>query len=195
MTAHRSKLALIRRSAALCALLCSLTLISPPARALPFVKVGPTVGYGVGLIDQAEDLNQSLTTVVVGASALLDIPVVKVEVDLLYLMRTYETESTLAQDFNLKTESTLSFISVPVIVRYNLSPIPLFDLGIGGGYERRFAMGDDAGDNSERSFLPLSARADFKVPLLASLGVEARFAYDLSDLAEHDLMLLAHVAF
>lgn len=194
MTRPQHQVFLINISITLSALLCSAVSVSPHACALPFVKVGPTVGYGVGIIPQAEDINESITTVVVGGAALLDIPVVKIEIDLLYLMQSYEVESTLGV-INTTSTSTYSSLSIPVIARYNLSPIPLFDLGIGAGYEYRFNIGDDARDTSQSTYIPISARADFKVPMLASLGVETRFSYDLGDLSRHDFMLLAHIAF
>ena len=105
------------------------------------------------------------------------------------------TVTTSYQPMKSESEQTLDFLSIPVILRYNISPIPLLDLAFGGGYERRFVVSDGSDDGLELNYIPLSVRADIKVPMLASLGVEGRFSYQLGDSDVHDLMLFAHIAF
>ena len=162
--------------------------------ALPFVKVGPVVGYGTGIIDEAEGVDQTFNNFAFGVSALLDIPVIKLEVDFLYMNSTLETQTTQGM-MTVTSDTQTNLISIPLIVRYNLSPIPLFDLGFGGGYERRFNLDDEDSDEAEFNYVPLSVRADFSVPMLASVGVEGRFSYHLADDPIHEAMLFVHAAF
>lgn len=200
-----SDLSSSRRCAALSlslALTLALTsIMSSPAQthAIPFVKKGFTVAYGVGMADDQEGVESEISYFAGGLSLMLDIPVIKIELNTLYLNRSSDVEFKSAA-LNMIVDPdpiTDHYISIPLIARFNLSPIPLLDLGIGAGYERRFYLGDkDEGDESgELNYVPFSLRADIKVPMVVGFGLETRFSYHIADNPVHDFMLLGHITF
>ena len=204
MIQQHTQFTLLKRAHLIALTLLSASLLSlssaSTAHAIPFLKQGVVIGYGFGLPEEVEGLEQEISNFAIGGSVMLDIPVVKLELNVLYLGQTItnRVESELA---NTDASEVIgdsdpvesSFLSIPVIARFNLSPIPLLDFGIGAGYERRFYLGD--GEADELNYVPLSARADFKVPFVASLGIEARFSYHLADNPVHDFMAFGHVSF
>ena len=172
--------------------LLSLSHLPKNAEALPFVDLGPKVGYGLGVftgLDDDADLSVDLWSL--GLAATVDLVMVQLEANLLYLNATTNTAEI--PGVTEGNKATSSFFAVPVIGRVDISPIPMFKLAFGGGYERRFAMGDDA-DGAELNYLPLSLRTDIKVPLVGSAGLEGRFNYQLGDedVKTHEFMIYIH---
>ncbi len=160
-------------------------LLSPSnAEALPFVDTGLKIGTGV---DVGGDDNVETNNFAIGAAASFDLVMVQLEINALYLNKT--SKVTVA---GLSAESDASFFAVPIIGRVDISPLPMLKLAVGGGYERRFYMGD--GDAPELNFLPLSVRGDIKVPLVGSFGIEGRFNMNLTDAntKAHELMVFIH---
>ena len=178
--------------------LCLSTLLSlshspKSAEAIPFLDIGPKLGYGVGLLTGVdENTDTSVSLVTGGLAASIDLVMLQLEVDLLYLRAT--TESSF-EVLGVETTSSFksSFFSVPIIGRLDISPIPMVKLAVGGGYERRFNLDDDNGD-SELNYLPLSIRSDLSIPLVGAAGVEARFNYQMgdNDVKAHEFMIFIH---
>lgn len=153
------------------------------AEALPFVDLGAKVGVGTGMItgNNATDTEVKLRSF--GLAGSLDLVLAQLEVNVLYHTLTMGSES---KDTN--------FLAIPVIGRVDISPIPMFKLAVGGGYERRFYMEDKDGVDPELNYIPLSARADLKVPLIGTFGLETRFNYQLGDKDSkvHEFMIFIH---
>lgn len=175
-------------------------LTASTSHAIPFLKQGAVVGYGFGMAEEIEGIESEISNFAVGGSVMLDIPVVKLELNVLYLNQTItsrlENEAVNAIVTGIAGEPDpieSSFLSIPLIARFNMSPIPLLDFGIGGGYERRFYLGDGKAD--ELNYIPLSARADINLPFVVGLGLEARFSYHLAENPVHDFMLFGHLTF
>ena len=187
---HQSHTRQLKLSA-LCALLLSLlTLSASPreAEALPFIDIGAKVATGSGVFGPE---GASATIIGGGAVARLDLPIVSLELNALYLSSEIEYgEGALA------STSTFGMLSIPVIMRVSVLPLPIVDIAVGGGVERRVYLGDHA-DIDPVDLIPLSITGDFSIPVLGTVGVEARFNYSLADVDEpmHETMLLAHLLF
>lgn len=189
-TAHRT-----RRPLLMGALICLSALITAltPARqasALPFVDLGPSFGKGFGLY--MGDGKRDTSYVGGGLAARLDLVIVQVEAQLNYLSADVTGDQ--------KTEA--SFFSVPVMVRVDLSPVPLLKLAVGLGIEQRTLLKQSGAKlfADSAQLLPISASADIKIPVLGSLGLEARFSPMISEPAPsaartHDFMLFGHFLF
>ena len=163
------------------------------AEALPFLDVGPKVGYGVGVFTGLDSkANQSSELLAGGIAATFDLVMIQLEVDLLYINAKTESSLDLA-GVEQESSSSSSFFAMPIIGRLDISPVPMFKLALGGGYERRFSLEDDAGD-TELNYLPLSVRADLKIPLIGTAGIEGRFNYQMGDedIKAHEFMLYLH---
>ena len=165
-------------------------LISPQAvQALPLVDTGLKIGTGTGFTtgDNNPLKEAEISNLAVGLAGSFDLVMVQLEINALYINR--KTESSVAGNSVSVDES---FIAVPVIGRFDISPIPMIKLAVGGGYERRFYQGD--GESPELNYFPLSVRGDVKVPLVGSFGVEGRFNYQLGDdkYKTHELMIFIH---
>ena len=154
------------------------------AEAIPLLDFGPKIGYGSGVFTGSPLGDPSMNSLAFGVAASLDLVMVQLEADLLYLKNTTEvaTGSTDAE-----------YVSVPIIARVDISPIPMVKFAVGGGFERRMYLGD--GESSELNYVPISARADLKVPMIGSAGVEGRFNYQMGDEDDkvHEFMLFLHV--
>ena len=162
-------------------------LVSPtPAQALPFVDTGLKIGTGMGFAT-GNNNDAEISNLAVGLAGSFDLVMVQLEVNALYINR--KTEGSAAGNAASVDES---FVAVPIIGRFDISPIPMIKLAVGGGYERRFYQGD--GESPELNYLPLSVRGDVKVPLVGSFGVEGRFNYQLGDdkYKTHELMIFIH---
>lgn len=156
--------------------------------ALPLVDIGPKIGYGTGMFSEDPPVGElTMTSLAFGVAASLDLVLIQLEADLLYLKNTTEASVN-----DTKTTDDADFLSIPIIGRIDLSPVPMVKFAVGGGYERRFFLGD--GESPELNYVPLSARADLKVPMIGAAGVEARFNYQLGDedIKVHEFMLYLH---
>ena len=189
-TAHRTRRPLLM--GALICLSALITALTPasPASALPFVDLGPSVGKGFGIY--MGDGKRDTSYVGGGLAARLDVLMFQVEVQLNGLLADVTGDK--------KTEA--SFFSMPVMARFDISPIPLIKLTVGLGIEQRFLL-KQSGDKlfaDSAQFLPISASADFSIPVIGSIGVEARFSPMLSEPAPsadktHDFMIFGHFFF
>ncbi len=163
------------------------------AQALPFLDVGPKLGYGVGILsgDNTEDIDSNTTITAFGVAGSFDVVMLQLEVNVLYLKAAYEQNiNILGTKTTAKSEA--DFLAIPIIGRFDISPIPMVKLALGGGYERRFYLGD--GDSPELNYMPLSVRADLKVPMIGAVGIEGRFNYQLGDddIKNNELMVFLH---
>ena len=153
------------------------------AEALPFVDVGLKAGFGSGVVsgDVPDDAEFDITTTAVGLAGSFDLAVLQLEINVLYHTLTVE-------------ESDVNFWAIPIIGRFDISPVPMFKLAIGGGFERRFYTEDKEGVDPELNYVPLSVRSDFSIPLVGTLGVEGRFNYQLGDddIKIHETMIFVH---
>lgn len=162
--------------------------ITQSAYALPFIDVGPKVLTGFGVLGPE---NSSLKLYGGGIAARFKLPFVALEVNTLYLSSQYTYGSGITA-----SESSFGSISVPILFRASLLPLPIVDLSLGAGYERRFYVGDHVEDNYS-DLIPIAISGDFSIPVIGTAGVEARFNYSLEDTDKptHEVMLLAHLLF
>ena len=178
--------------------LLTLTFMSPlvptqQAQAIPFLDVGPKLGYGVGILsgDNTENIDSNTTITAFGMAGSFDLVMLQLEVNVLYLKAAYE-QSINILGAKTTTKDEADFLAIPIIGRFDISPIPMVKLALGGGYERRFYLGD--GDSPELNYMPLSVRADLKVPMIGAVGIEGRFNYQLGDddIKNNEFMVFLH---
>jgi hypothetical protein len=169
-----------------------LTALTPAqqASALPFVDLGPSIGKGFGVY--MGDGKRDTSYVGGGVAARLDLMIVQVEAQLNYISADVTGDQ--------KTEA--SFFSLPVMARLDLSPVPMLKLAVGLGIEHRTLLKQSGAKlfADSAQLLPISASADISIPLLGTLGLEARFSPMLSEPAPsvartHDFMLFGHFLF
>jgi hypothetical protein len=147
------------------------------AEALPFLDIGPKVGFGVGL-DSKMSTNSDI--IAGGLAASFDLVMIQLEVNMLYINTT-----------PVGSSASYNTLGLPIIGRFDISPVPMFKLALGGGYERRFSFGDDA-EGAEQNYIPLSVRSDLSIPLVGAVGVEGRFNVALGENSGNELMLYLH---
>jgi hypothetical protein len=171
--------------------LCALT----SAYAIPFIKVGPKVGYGTTFPSDSQ-IPDSATfqNFAAGAAAQFSLLMLQVEANVLYQSSsiTYNVSSQGLLGQDLKLESSFSTINIPVIARFDFSIIPLLNLAVGTGYEQRVFMSssvkvngekaDGSGkvDNNMTSYIPFSFMAMLNIPALFAVGLELRYSYQLT---------------
>ena len=184
-------LRLARIGALLC--LAALAALTPARRAaaLPFVDIGPVAGTGFGVYMGSG--TRDTTYIAGGLGARFDLLMVQLEAQLNYLSATVTGDQ----------KSDASFFSTPIMARFDISPVPMLKLTIGGGFEHRQTLKQSNGNklfSDAAEYIPVSVCADFKIPLVGAVGVEGRFSYMLSDPAAggdktHDLMVFGHFFF
>ena len=171
--------------------LAFMTFSGGEAQALPFVDTGLKIGYGNSMpSDEIDGLE--ISNFALGAAARADLAMLQVEFNVLYFKQTAKyslagSESSVDSDF----------ISLPLIVRFDFSPIPVLKLAAGLGYETRISLEDTDGE-TQFNYVPLSITGDFKIPVIGSAGVEVRYSYMLDDPAGgkvNDLMFFGQVLF
>ncbi|MGC6419043.1 MAG: hypothetical protein ACON3Z_18095 [Bradymonadia bacterium] len=163
------------------------TMLAGSASALPFVDMGIKLGYGnLSPSHDDSDVQKALDEVDVGlfaagVAARIQVLMVQVEANALYWSESYDSEAS------------YSALSLPIIARLDFAPIPLLKLAAGTGLEFQFPLaakgpsGDDAMDQLQSStYLPLSASADLTLPALGTIGLEARYGYELSSRLKDD---------
>ncbi|MBM4290651.1 MAG: hypothetical protein FJ138_03805 [Deltaproteobacteria bacterium] len=152
-------------------------------------------GTGFGVYTGSTSRDVSYVTGGVGAR--FDVLMLQLEAQITYL------GATVTGDHKMDA----SLVSLPLMARFDLSPIPLLKLTAGAGLEQRVLLkqGDAQLFADSAQYLPVSVCADLSVPVLGSVGLEARFSYMLSDprVSEeapkndktHDLMIFGHLFF
>ena len=168
--------------------LASTGLFSSQASALPLIDTGFKLGTGVGT--NPPD-GSSLSTFSFGGVARMKLAVLQVETSLMYQRLNYESDLGSFGKFS----STLNMIDIPVIGRFSVLPLVLFDLSVGTGLGYRYNLDSEGGTNKAFQYLPLSIYGEFKVPFVASAGLEARFNYFLEDNPVHEAMLFGQLFF
>ena len=156
------------------------TMLAGSASALPFVDMGIKLGYGnVSLSDEDDELQKILDEIDVdlfaaGVAARIQVLMVQVEANALYWSESWDTDAS------------YTALSLPIIARLDFAPIPMLKLAAGTGLEFQFplaaenAQGADAMDSLQSSmYLPLSASADLTLPAIGTIGLEARYGYEL----------------
>lgn len=177
-------------------LICALT----SAHAIPFIKVGPKVGYGTTFPSDSQIPDSAiLSNFAAGAAAQFSLLMLQLEANVLYqsssMSYTTSSAALIGQDVkteSVKTESSFSTINIPVIARFDFSIIPLLNLAVGTGYEQRVFMSSsaklngekvkDSGkvDNNMTSYIPFSFMAMLNIPALVAIGLELRYSYQLT---------------
>jgi hypothetical protein len=170
--------------------LASTGLFSSQASALPLIDTGFKVGTGVG-VGGPDGLESSAFSF--GGVARMKIAVLQVETSLMYQRLNYESD---LGSFG-KSSSTLNIIDIPVIGRFSVLPLVLFDLSVGAGIGYRYNLDAEGEAESSTQYIPISVYGEFKVPFVASAGLEARFNYSLEDVDEpiHEAMLFGQLFF
>ena len=155
--------------------------ITSSAMALPFVDMGIKLGMGdmqysnddSSIQRQLDDADNSLFAM--GVAARFQLAMIQLEANALYWSETGAGDSS------------YKALSVPVIGRIDFAPIPLLKLAAGTGLEFQFPLAatgpadNDIKDSFQQSlYLPLSVAADFTLPAIGTLGVEARYGYELT---------------
>ncbi len=188
-------LRLARIGALLC--LAALAALTPTRRAaaLPFVDIGPVAGTGFGIYMGSG--TRDTTYIAGGLGARFDLLMIQLEAQVNYLSATVTGGEKSDVSFDA------SFLSLPVMARFDISPVPMLKLTIGGGFEHRQTLKQSKdvklfSDAAE--YIPVSLCADFKIPVVGAVGVEGRFSYMLSEPPAgsdktHDLMVFAHFFF
>lgn len=171
--------------------ICALT----SAHAIPFIKVGPKVGYGTTFPSDSQIPDSATSSnFAAGAAAQFSLLMLQVEANVLYQSSSmnYTMSSNGLIDQDLKLESSFSTINIPVIARFDFSIIPLLNLAVGTGYEQRVFMSSSAKlngqsvdgsgkvDNNMTSYIPFSFMAMLNIPALVAIGLELRYSYQLS---------------
>ena len=168
--------------------LAFMTFSGGEVQALPFVDTGLKIGYGNSMpSDEIDGLE--ISNFALGAAARADLAMLQVEFNVLYFKQTVKVDGLGSSD--------VDSISLPLIVRFDFSPIPVLKLAAGLGYETRISLEDTDGE-TQFNYVPLSITGDFKIPVIGSAGVEVRYSYMLDDPAGgkvNDLMFFGQVLF
>ena len=169
--------------------LASTGLFSSQASALPLIDTGFKVGTGVG-VGGPDDMESSAFSF--GGVARMKIAVIQVEAALMYQRMTYELNLG-----PLKASTDFNLLDIPVIARFSVLPLVLVDLSVGAGIGYRYNLDAEGGADNSTQYLPISVYGEFKVPFVASAGLEARFNYSLEDVDEpiHEAMLFGQLFF
>ncbi len=161
------------------------------AYAIPFIKVGPKVGYGKLLpLDLPGSIKSSDETVTaIGAGAMFSLLMVQLEANVLYASSDFSTSSVISSltATEVKFKNNFSTINVPVIARFNFSPIPLLNLALGAGYEQRVLVSAESASkdvsssmNNTASYLPISLNIGGDIPMLFNVSLELRYSHQLT---------------
>ena len=182
LTSHLSALTLTA--------LTALSFTPHTAQALPLINTGLKAGVGMGLGGPDP---VSASYMAFGPSARLDLIVAHVELSALYMKQNLEAD---LGSFG-KAETDLNLVSIPLIARVDISPVPGFKLSLGGGLGIRYNLDAEDGQESTSEFVPVSVCADVSMPLIGTVGAEARFNYNLADVDEpmHEGLLFVHAYF
>ena len=139
---------------------------------------GVRLGTGLSFYDGDAESEPEVAPFALGASWLLDLSVVELEIDALYWRDTQTTEGA--------PDLTMSYIATPAIARVSFGLIPkLFSISVGGGLESRFLISSDPGvaEDTLKStviYLPISLIGKLNLALL-TIGLEVRYEYQVTD--------------
>ena len=162
--------------------LCGVLLGSSSAFALG--TFGVRLGTGLSFYDGDLSPEPEMAPFAIGASWLLDLSVVELEIDALYWRDTTTFDVAGAADI------TTNYIATPAIARVSFGLIPkLFSISVGGGLEPRFLLSADpteAEDNLKSTvmYMPISMIGKLNLAVI-TIGVEVRYEYQLTDRAEN----------
>ena len=169
-----------------------------PLPAMALGNFGVRLGVGVGLPndDAGGDDAEDITAFAIGGAWKLDLPLLDVEVDLLYT-RLSSTDSETDKD------AANTYLSIPVLARVGIPLVPL--LSVGAGLEMRYWLGatvdgddvDGADDFYESTvfYLPLLLAVDLDLSVI-QLSVDARYEFQITNFAKiGDDLVLANPPF
>lgn len=159
------------------------------------VNYGLRLGTGSGF-DRDDKLGEdaSIFPFAIGPAVKLSLPLIEVEVDALYWSTTTEVAGV---------EGVQNELAVPIIARVSFPIVPvLFDLQLGLGIEPRVFLGatfdgEDVPDNDDQQtvmYLPISVGGDINLGV-ASLNVEIRYEYQLTDRIKDDDSRIDYLTF
>ena len=162
-------------------------LISSSAMALPFIDMGIKLGMGDMQYTHDDSTEQKAldeadsSLFALGVAARFQLAIIQLEANALYWSETGEGDSS------------YKALSLPVIARLDFAPVPLLKLAAGTGLEFQFPLAATGPDDSDIKdsvqqslYLPLSVSADFTLPAIGTLGVEARYGYELTSKLKED---------
>lgn len=156
--------------------------------AMALGSFGIRIGTGTSFVDGLDDQTPepTVTPFAAGLSYTLNLAVAEVEIDALYWSDTSETDLGPIGKF----ETTGSYFALPIIGRASLPIIPkLFSLSVGAGLEPRFLLSAESdipdfntdGFEDMVMYLPISVVGKVSVPMIATVGVEVRYEYQLTE--------------
>ncbi|MEE2787668.1 MAG: hypothetical protein VX589_10045 [Myxococcota bacterium] len=159
--------------------MCGVLLGSSSAFALG--TFGIRLGTGLSFYDGDVTPEPEVTPFAIGASWLLDLSVVELEIDALYWRDSAEVSA-----MGVTGEQTFNYIATPAIARASFGLIPkLLSISVGGGLEPRFLISADpelveSSTKSTVMYLPISMIAKLNLAVI-TVGVEVRYEYQLTD--------------
>ena len=168
------------RKHSLALIFAAIMLSSSSAMALG--SFGIRLGTGVSFPDEVSP-EPTVTPFAVGLAYSLNLAVAEVEVNALYWRDSGEYDVGQGQKLDLTTNR----LAIPILGRASLPVIPkLFSISVGAGLEPRFLLSTDPSSYEDEQesmvlYLPVSVVGKISVPLIGTIGVEARYEHQLND--------------
>ena len=180
--------------------------LTAAAPAFALGKFGARVGSGVSFynIDIEGASEPDITPFAIGAAFKLGLGPIGVEADALYWSHT-------SDDNGVETSETR--LALPVMGKFDISPLPVIKVEIGAGIEPRFLLSAERTQNGKTTdesdgqkgmvmYIPVSLGAGLNLQVL-ELNLEARYERQITDHLEeggdkvrhHQLMIFAGAFF